>query len=86
MTEHEFDQRMAIFLKGREYSSETAADGSVLVYPKGRKIALYAEINPETFNVEYRQDFSVPVSSADIPVDELDDLRYFVELLTKREI
>lgn len=86
MTEHEFNQRMAIFLKGREYSTETAADGSVLVYPKGRKIALFAEINPETFNVTYRQEFTVPVNGADIPVDELDDLRYFVELLIRREV
>lgn len=75
-----FNRNMAIWIKGREYDSETNVDGEIVVIPKGNK-SLYATIDPEKQEAHYWQDFSEPMSSAFIPVKELGDLRYFVELL-----
>lgn len=75
-----FDKLMALWLKGKEYSCETNADGNIIVYPKGNK-ELYAVIDPEKNEVHYYLNFSEPVTGAYIPEEELMDLRYFVGLL-----
>lgn len=75
-----FRRLMALWLKGKEYSCETNADGNIIVYPKGNK-ELYAAIDPEKGEVYYYLNFAEPVTGAIIPEDELMDLRYFVGLL-----
>lgn len=85
MTTHEFNRRMAIFTKGAEYSLRTDPRGNVIISPKGRKECIYAVIDPATLNVTYRQKFGVLTDSADIPMQALEDLKYFTELLTKHD-
>lgn len=75
-----FNRNMAIWLKGREYDSETNMDGEIVITPKANQ-DLYATIDPVKGEAHYWQNFSEPLRSAFIPVNELADLRYFVELL-----
>ncbi len=75
-----FNRNMAIWIKGREYDSETNIDGEIVVIPKGNK-NLFATIDPEKREAHYWQDYPEPVVVGLIPEKELGDLRYFVELL-----
>lgn len=83
MSKERFDHMMALWIKGKEFATETGMDGNVVVYPKNSKEKIYAVIDPEKMEVHYYQDFPEDVRCALIPVDELDDLRHFVELLTE---
>lgn len=76
----EITRRLAIWLKGKEFTSETNADGNIVVTPKSNKY-LYAVIDPEKKEATYWQNFAEPLIAAYIPEKEVDDLRYFVNLL-----
>ena len=79
-----FDRNMAIWLKGKEFISQTSADGEVVVMPNSNR-DIYSTIDPEKKEAWYWQDFPGEVRSATIPVTDLDDLRYFVELLLEND-
>lgn len=79
-----FNRNMAIWIKGREYDSETNIDGEIVVIPKGNK-NLFATIDPEKQEAHYWQDYPEPVVVGLIPIDELRDLEYFVNLLIGKE-
>ena len=81
MSKERFDHMMALWIKGKEFATETRMDGNVVVYPKNNKENIYAVIDPEKMEVHYYQDFPEPVTGAYIPEEELMDLRYFVGLL-----
>lgn len=81
MSTERFNHMMALWTKGKEFETETNMDGSIVVYPKHDKESVYAVINPDKMSVHYYMNFSEPVRSTYIPVDEVEDLKYFVSLL-----
>lgn len=85
MEKYKFDQLMALWIKGKKFSCETNADGNVVVWPENGKEKISAIIDPEKNEAIYWMDFSEAVVGTYIPVEELDDLRYFVNLLLEKD-
>lgn len=78
-----FKKHMAIFTKGREYECQHNLNGDIIIFPKGNN-SIYVAID-EFLNVNYYIDHDEPVKTALVNMDELDDLRYFVNLLIGKE-
>ena len=82
MNNNEFDRRMAIALKSKNFSFETdSLSGNIVIAPRASKMNLSAIIDPEKNEVHYNIEFAEPVLNAYILTDELDDLRHFINLL-----
>lgn len=86
MNRYDFNARMALWSKGKEYKYEWDADGRVKVYPINGKEDLTAIIDPEKSEVLYHIEYGQACTGSYIPVDELHDLERFVRLLTEGEL
>ena len=82
MSKTRFDANMSIWLKGREYECQHNLNGDIIVNAKG-KPDIYAAIDTEKMNIEYFINYPAPVTNAAVDMIALEDLRYFVELLTE---
>lgn len=78
------NRNLAIWLKGREFDSETNVDGEIVVIPKSNH-DLFATIDPDKKQVHYWQEFPEPCICSNIPEDDLDDLKHFVNLLMEKD-